>query len=159
MPQFDFAVATPQIVWLVLTFGLLFLMMRSMLPRVEQVTEARARAIGDDLEAAEAAKLEAAGIDAAYQADLAAARSAAMHVVDEAKTAAARETEAQMKIVGVEVDTKITAAGARIAAARSEAMTRLDAVAAEAAADIVERLTGKRPSDTDASRAVTAVAA
>jgi F-type H+-transporting ATPase subunit b len=159
MPQFDFSTALPQIVWLILTFGVLFLVMRLMLPRVERVVETRARTIGDDLGAAEAARDEAARVDAEYQAGLASARSDALGVVGEAKAAAARETEARMKVVAADVDSRIAAAEDRIAGLRDEAMGKLDAVAAEATADIVERLTGERPNTADAAKAVAAVAA
>jgi F-type H+-transporting ATPase subunit b len=158
MPQFDFSVALPQVAWLVLAFGVLFLVMRSMLPRVEKVVETRARTIGDDLGAAEAARAEAERVDAEYQAGLANARGDALGVIGEAKAAAARETEARMKIVGGEIDARIKAADERIAGLRAEAMGKLDAVAADATADIVERLTGTRPSDADAANAVAAVA-
>lgn len=159
MPQFDFSVALPQIVWLILTFGLLLVLMRSLLPRVEQVAEARARVIGDDLGAAEAARLEAARVDAEYLAGLAGARSEATGFVGQAKAAGTRETEAMLKIAGGEVDARIEAAEARIAGLRAEAMGKLDAVAADAAADIVERLIGSRPSAAEAASAVAAAAA
>lgn len=159
MPQFDFSVALPQVAWLVLIFGVLFVVMRSMLPRVDGIVEARSKTIGDDLGAAEAAKAEAERVDAEYQAGLAKARGEALGVVGEAKAAAARETEARMKVVGADVDARIKAAEDRIAALRTEAMGKLDAVAAEATVDIVERLTGTRPDDSAAAKAVSSVAA
>ncbi|WBX83619.1 ATPase [Sphingosinicella microcystinivorans] len=158
MPQFDPSTALPQIAWLILVFGVLFLMMRGLLPRVEKVTEVRAKTIGDDLGAAEAAKLEAERVDAAYQADLAKARSSASSVVNDAKAAAARDTEARLAVVNAEAEQSLAAAEARIGDARVAAMAKLDAVAADAAADIVERLTGKRPEAADVDAALAAVA-
>ena len=51
MPQFDFTQALPQILWLTLVFGILYLIVRGLLPRVQTVVEnrrARIAALGDE---------------------------------------------------------------------------------------------------------------
>ena len=55
MPQFDFSQALPQILWLVVVFGLLYLAVRGLYPRVERVVENRKARISADLKEAEAA--------------------------------------------------------------------------------------------------------
>jgi F-type H+-transporting ATPase subunit b len=154
MPQFDASVALPQIAWLVLVFGLLYAVVRTMLPKVEAVTETRSRTIGDNLAAAEAAKSAADTAGSAYEAGLAKAREDALGVVGEAKSAAARATEARLAEVGEALDARLADAAARIASARGNALGQIDAVAADAAADIVQKLTGRRPGDAEVKAAL-----
>ena len=59
MPQFDFSQALPQILWLVVVFGLLYLAVRGLYPRVEKVVENRKARISADLREAEAARAPA----------------------------------------------------------------------------------------------------
>ena len=160
MPQFEVANALPQIVWLALIFAILYLTLSfAALPKVEKVAAQRAQAIGDDLAQAEAAKSRAEATSAAYEASLAEARNAALKVTVEAKAKTSRETAERLKAVDTEIGGLITAASTRIETARVAALAKLDNVAAEATADIVERLTGRRPTPGEAGAAIAAVQA
>ena len=157
MPQFEVANALPQIVWLALIFAILYLTLSfGALPKVEKVAAQRAQAIGDDLAQAEAAKSEAEATSAAYEASLAEARTAAAKVTVEAKATTSRETAERLKGVDATLEARLDEASNRIEAARGQALAKLDAVAAEATADIVERLTGHRPSPGEADAAIAA---
>lgn len=157
MPQFELANALPQIVWLAIIFAILYLTLAyGALPKVEKVAKQRATLIGDDLAAAERAKGEAETTIGAYEEKLAAARAQALKATAEAKAATARETEAKLKALDADLADKSTAANGRLETARSQALAGLDAVAAEATVDIVERLTGRRPSADQALAALRA---
>ena len=68
MPQLEVSTFLPQLVWLAITFVLLYLLMaRIGLPRVGGIIEARRRRIDDDLARAAQLKSEAEGVMAAYQ--------------------------------------------------------------------------------------------
>lgn len=160
MPQFEVANALPQIVWLALIFAILYLTLSfGALPKVEKVASQRAQMIGDDLAQAEAAKSRAEATSAAYEASLAEARNAAAKVTVEAKASTSRETAERLKAVDADLGGRITEASTRIETARVEALAKLDNVAAEATADIVERLTGRRPTPGEAGAAIAAVQA
>lgn len=160
MPQFEVANALPQIVWLALIFAILYLTLSyGALPKVEKVATQRAQVIGDDLAQAEAAKSRAEATSAAYEASLAEARNAAAKVTVEAKASTSRETAERLKVVDADIGARIGEASARIETARVEALAKLDTVAAEATADIVERLTGRRPTPGEAGAAIAAVQA
>jgi F-type H+-transporting ATPase subunit b len=160
MPQFEVANALPQIVWLALIFAILYLTLAyGALPKVEKVSQQRAQVIGDDLAKAETAKSQAEATSAAYEASLAEARNAAAKVTVEAKATTSRETADRLKGVDADIEKRIGEASARIEAARAQALANLDSVAAEATADIVERLTGRRPSPGEAGAAVAAAQA
>ncbi len=159
MPQFDPSVAVPQIAWLIAVFAVLYLIVRASLPKVERVTTNRAGVIGDDLNHAEVAKSSAGIVIAGYEATLAAARSAALKLAGDAKTATAGETAAKLKEVEAELMAKTAGAAQRIEAAKHEALANLSTVAEDATADIVERLTGRRPRADEVTATVAAVAA
>ncbi|QYE34444.1 ATPase [Polymorphobacter sp. PAMC 29334] len=159
MPQFDPSVAVPQIAWLIAVFAILYLIVRASLPKVERVALNRAGVIGDDLNHAEMAKSSAGAVIAEYEATLATARAAAMKLAGDAKTATSGETAAKLKAVEAELAAKTAGAAARIEAAKGEALANLRIVAEDATADIVERLTGRRPAADEVAATVAAVAA
>lgn len=155
MPQFELANALPQIVWLALIFAILYLTLATgALPKVEKVVEERSRAIGGDLLAADAAKGQAETTLAAYEASLAEARGKAAALTSDAKAASAKATSERVKASDAALAAKLDAATAEVAKAREAALANLDAVAADATADIVEKLIGRRPDPAAAAAAV-----
>lgn len=156
MPQFEPSVAVPQIVWLIAVFAVLYLIVRLALPKVERVAMSRASVIGDDLNHAEMAKASASTVMADYEATLTAARANAATLAAQAKTATSAETAARLKAVEADLSASTAAATARIEAARASAVAGLRNVAEDATADIVERLTGRRPPATEVAAAVAA---
>lgn len=156
MPQFEPSVAVPQIVWLIAVFAVLYLIVRAALPKVERVAGHRADVIGGDLALAETAKSSAGAIMADYEATLTAARGAAVKLAAEAKAATAAETAAKLKTVEAGLAAAAAAATTRIGTAQAAAVANLRTVAEDVTADIVERLTGRRP---DAAEVAAAIAA
>ncbi len=159
MPQFDPHVFIPQIAWLILIFGMLFLVVRAALPRVAAVETNRAGVIGGDLTRAEAAKEQAATVIAGYEATLATARAHAVKLAGDAASAAAAETAARLKVIDGELAAQSAKSDVEIETARIAALANLRPVAEEATGDIVERLTGRRPAPAQVAATVAAVAA
>jgi F-type H+-transporting ATPase subunit b len=132
-----------QLFWLVVTFGLIYLVIgRGMVPKIEATVEARDRRISDDLVAADAAREAADETEAGYRARIDEARAEALKVTQAAKAASARETEDRVRAADAEINEKTDAAEARIRAAAEAAMADVEMVAAEAAQDLVARLSG-----------------
>ncbi|MBZ6378475.1 MULTISPECIES: F0F1 ATP synthase subunit B family protein [Pacificimonas] len=155
MPQFDFEnVAASQVFWLMISFGLLYLLMRAMLPKVAGVAETRANTIGGDLDAADKARLDADTKQEAYEASLASSRARAQGLIADAKAEAAKANEARMAEADKAAQARLAAAEEELNAAREKALGKLDAIAADATKDIVEKLTGTRPADDKAAAAV-----
>ena len=76
--------------------------------------------------------------------------------LDEAKAAAAKDREARLAKADSAVARKIATAEEKIATGRDKALAEIETVAAEAAADIVRRLTGAEVSPAAAKKAVKA---
>lgn len=160
MPQLDITTFAPQLFWLVLVFGLLyFVVARSSLPKVAQVIDSREAHITAELAAAEAAREAAAAAEARRDESIAKARAEALKVLAAAKDAIAADTSAKLAALDVELTTRLSAAETRIAEARAQSLAQIDAVAADAAAMIVEKLTGVTVGADEAVKAVDSVKA
>ena len=162
MPQIDqiSEIFASQLFWLVVTFGLVYLVVgRGMLPKIEATVDARDRQIAGDLAAADAARRTAEEIDEANRARGEANRAEALKVTQAAKDAAGKQAEQRVKAADAQSQAKVAAAETRIHEATSAAMADIEIVAAEAAQDMVARLTGKTVSRDQADDAVKAALA
>lgn len=148
MPQMDFKnpLTLSQVVWGAIVFIVLYIVVsRFALPKVGAVLEERAAHIANDLEAAQASKLEADAGMAEATAAIAKARAEAQMAINAALDAAKGAAAAQSAALNARLETQLNEAESRIAAARSQAMSALRDVATETAATVVTRLTGQRP--------------
>ena len=147
-----------QLFWLLLVFGIIYFFIgRGMVPKIQSVVEDRDRTISDDLAAAQKAREEADAAEAAYRERLDQSRSEALKVAQEAKQKAALDTEKKLKAIDEKVGKKVAEAEARIRGAAEKARLELEPVAAEAASELVGKLTGQKIAARDAVPAVKAV--
>lgn len=145
MPQIAQLATTysSQIFWLLVCFGLVFFVVGlGLLPKVTSTVDLRDKQIADDLAAAEAARAAADAEEEAWKVTAAKQRAEAQALIAQAKADAAKSTEAALAVASAKVDETLAAAEARIGAARNAALGEIEAVAAEAAQDIVSRLAG-----------------
>ena len=157
MPQLNPADWAPQLIWLLITFGILYVLMAWVaLPRIGAVIDKRAAKIAADLDAAEKNKRETEDAIAAYEQALTEAKQKAHAIVDEGRAKLKAQTDAERAKLDKELADKASEAAARIEKARDSAMKDVNAVATEAAADIVKQLIGVTPSNEDLQKAVTA---
>lgn len=160
MPQIEQVAATyaSQLFWLLVTFGLAFLIVgRGMVPKIQSTMDSRDNQVAADLKAAQAARAEADADEAKWRADENAARERARSTLTAAKEEATRATEARLAASDADHAARIEAAEARIAAASGAAAAEIETVAADAARDIVARLSGANVTEDEARGAVKAV--
>ena len=147
-----------QLFWLLLVFGIIYFWIgKGMVPKIQSVVEDRDRKIADDLAAAQSAREQAEAAEEAYRERIEASRSEALKVAGEAKTQAALNTEKRLKVVDEQIGARVAEAESRIRAAADAARRELEPVAAEAASQLVTKLTGQAMSAKDAEPAVKAV--
>jgi F-type H+-transporting ATPase subunit b len=148
MPQFEPANFLPQFVWLVLVFGVLYFgIVGATLPKLGRAMAAREGKVAGDINAAEHAKGESDGIHHAYEAEMAEAHARAHTTVADAKADVIRETQGRLAAAGVALEAKAAEAAAGLDRAHVAALSEVERIAAEAAGQIVERLSGGRPDD------------
>jgi F-type H+-transporting ATPase subunit b len=156
-PPFEKDTFASQLVSLLIAFVALYLIVsRIVLPRVGSVIDARQNAIDGDL--AEAQKLKDASDSAlkAYESELAAARSRAQAIGAETRDKLNAESEAERKTLEQRLSVKLADAEKTIASTRESAMSNVRGIAADAAAAIVQRLTGVLPDGNAVNSAVDA---
>jgi len=154
MPQFELENFVPQLVWLTIFFAILYFgIVKLTLPRLGRVMQERESTVADDIATADSAKQEADRIAAEYEAAIAEAQGRSRAQIGEAKSAAARAVEQRLAALAAQLDEQQRAAEADLDVARRQGLDQIQAVAAEAASDIVERLIGSRPERDEATRA------
>ena len=156
-PPFQKDTFASQLVSLLIAFVALYLIVsRIALPRVGSVLDARQNAIEGDL--AEAQKLKDASGDAlkAYESELAAARSRAQAIGAETREKLNAASEAERKTLEDQLSVKLAEAEKTIASTREAAMGNVRGIAADAAAAIVQQLTGVLPDGKSVDSAVAA---
>src|SRR5919108_403917 len=154
-PPFHSETFASQLVWLTLTFVLLYVLMaRVALPRIASIMEARRARMADDLAEAERLKAESDAALAAYDKALADARARAQSLANETRDKHAAEAEQTRKALEARLNAKLTEAEKTIAATKSAAMANVRGIATEAAAAIVQKLIGTTPSSDKVASAV-----
>jgi F-type H+-transporting ATPase subunit b len=154
-PPFESEYFPSQLVWLAITFVLLYaLMSRIALPRIGGIMAERSKVIGDDLAAAEQSKERSNAAAVAYEKALADARGNAQSIAAATREQQARETEDLHKRLEAQLHERIAAAELSIAKSRGAAMSNVRSIAAETASAIVERLIGQRPREDEIAAAL-----
>jgi F-type H+-transporting ATPase subunit b len=154
-PPFESEHFPSQLVWLAISFVLLYVLMsRIALPRIGRIMADRSKVISDDLAAAERLKEQSNAVQAAYEKALADARGRAQGIAAATREQQARQTEDLHKRLEGQLHERIAAAEQSIATSRGAAMRTVKSIAAETASAIVERLIGQRPRDEDIAAAL-----
>jgi F-type H+-transporting ATPase subunit b len=145
----------PQLVWLALSFGLLYVLLkRFALPRVGEVIEERRERIQRDLDKAEKLKSETQQALASYEQALTDARSRAHTIAKGVRDKLLEEVEHEQAEVDSRIARQLTQAEERINNSKAKALAGVDEIAAETAGAIVAKLLGKEISKDEVRRAL-----
>ena len=157
MPQLNPLDWAPQLIWLVITFGVLYLLMKWVaLPKIGSVIEMRQGRIAGDLEAADKLRRETQEAIAAYEQALAEAKARAHGIAQDARNRLKDEVAAERTTLERDLSAKSAEAEAQIHQAKVSALKEVNAVASETATEIVRRLIGIAPTKPEVSAAVAA---
>jgi F-type H+-transporting ATPase subunit b len=144
MPQFEFASWPGQIVWLLITFAVVYAVLsRVFIPRMRHGIDTRRERIGEDMAEARRLRDEAEAQAEIARAQMAEARAVAQRTSAEAKAKAAHEAAERQRAIQTDLDAKLGQAEGRIRAARDQAMGQVKGIAVETAAVIAEKLSGQ----------------
>jgi F-type H+-transporting ATPase subunit b len=155
VPQLDVSTFAPQLVWLAITFVVLYLLMSKLgLPRVDAIIEARRKRLDDDLARAAEIKAEAEAVIAAYQRTLAEARAQAQGAIKERTDRFAAEAALRQRQLAEALAEQTRAAEQEIGAAKERAFTEIRNVAVDVARSVTEKLTGSAADEANLAPAV-----
>ncbi|WP_350332868.1 F0F1 ATP synthase subunit B [Coralliovum pocilloporae] len=142
-PPFDPTSFGSQLLWLAITFGVLYYVMSKVaLPRIGEILETRRDRIAGDLSEAERLKRETDEAIASYEQALAEAKAKAHGIAQDARERVKADIDARNAAAGDELAGKMADAENRISAMKTEAMAEVGSIAEETAAAIVSELAG-----------------
>ena len=154
-PPFEGSTFASQLLWLAITFGLFYyLMSKVALPRISSILETRSDRIAQDIDEANRLTDESREAIAAYEQELAEAKSRAHAIALDASNAAKASQDAHRAKVEGEMASKVAEAEKRIAEIKAKAMGEVGAIAEDTTAALVEQLTGSKVSKADIASAV-----
>jgi F-type H+-transporting ATPase subunit b len=155
VPQLDVSTFAPQLIWLAISFVVLYLLMSKIgLPQVNAIIEARRKRLDDDLARASEIKAEAEAVIAAYQKTLADARGQAQAAIKESGDRLAAEAAARQRQLAEALMERTKAAERDIAAAKERALAELRGVAVDVARSVTEKLIGSAAEEAKLAPAV-----
>jgi F-type H+-transporting ATPase subunit b len=156
-PPFQKDTFASQLVSLLVAFVALYLIVsRIALPRVGSLLDERQNKIEGDLATAQKLRDESDAALKAYESELASARSRAQAIGAETREKLNAASEAERKTLEERLSVKLAEAEKTIASTREAAMRNVRGIAADAAAAIVQRLTGILPDGKSVDSAVDA---
>jgi F-type H+-transporting ATPase subunit b len=156
-PPFEKNTFASQLVSLVIAFVALYLIVSKLaLPRVGGTIDARQNKIDGDLAEAQKLKDESDSALKAYESELAAARARAQAIGAQTREKLNAASDAERKKLEEQLSQKLADAEKTIDSTRSAAMANVRGIASDAAAAIVQRLTGVVPDGTSVGQAVDA---
>lgn len=159
-PPLDPSTFVPQLVWLALSFGLLYVLLkRFALPRVGEVIEERRERIERDLNKAEKLKAETQQALESYEKALADARSRAHGIANDVRAKLMQEVDGERSRIDAQIARQIADAETRIQASKAKALAGVNDIAADTAGAIVAKLLGKEVGKDEIQRALTQRAA
>ncbi|MFO1159279.1 MAG: hypothetical protein U1E60_10610 [Reyranellaceae bacterium] len=144
MPQLDYHLFAPQLVWLAIAFVTLYLVMsRLAVPAISDTLERRQAKIQGDLDAAEKANEEARNLIAAYQQRLAETREQARQLMREQGEADSAASTARLNELHDRLGRQIDDAEKRIARQRDDVMAGLEQMARDIGQEVYGKLSGQ----------------
>ena len=148
MPQLDVSAFSPQIIWLIITFVILYaLMAKVALPRIGNILEQRQARIDDNLDVAQSLKRESNKDAESYDQAIAGAREKARIAIQETTKEISLEIANRQDELGVKLSGELKSAEDRIADAKALATKSIHESAASITSDAIRILIGEKPTE------------
>ena len=158
LPQLDISTWPSQLFWLVVLFGVGYLVMAKIVtPRIGMVLEERRQTLDLDLAKARTASEDAAKIREKYESDLEKARNEASEFARNAAAEATKMAEEADAKTAKKLADKATKAEAKLVDAKNAALTNLTEVAAAAAVEAVATVAGIKTTASAAGKTAAAI--
>jgi F-type H+-transporting ATPase subunit b len=158
LPQLDISTWPSQLFWLVVLFGVGYLVMAKIVtPRIGMVLEERRQTLDLDLAKARTASEDAAKIREKYESDLEKARNEASEFARNAAAEATKMAEEADAKTAKKLADKATKAEAKLVDEKNAALTNLTEVAAAAAVEAVATVAGIKTTASAAGKTAAAI--
>jgi len=159
LPQLDITTWPNQLFWLVVTFGIGYVIMSRMItPRIGNVLEQRGRTIQNNLTRAKEAEADAQAMKQEFEASLDDARAKASDASQKAMAEAKANAEAAEAELSAKLTKKTKTAETKLSKVRDEALANINDVASEVTQDAISAVTGMKVTKAEATKSVTKLA-
>jgi len=141
MPQLDISTFLPQLFWLFICFGLLYLLLSKIcIPQLDKIFAKRDSKISEDLAAAHKAKEEALKLKITYEKALAKAIQTKSEMLEQGAKELAKIAEDKLAELDKELAAMISNSEKKMSSFRKSAETDVEKIAKEAATLILNKL-------------------
>ena len=143
-PPFDPNTFAPQLFWLAISFGALYLLMSKVaLPRIGEILEVRRDRIEGDLAEAERLRQKTDQAINAYEEELAQARAKSHEIAEKTRTSIKSELDAKQAEVEADLAKKLNIAEEKIKQTKAQALSNVDEIASETLVAVIAKLNSK----------------
>lgn len=157
-PPFDSTTFPSQLLWLAITFVLLYyLMAKVALPRIAGILEDRRDRIASDLDLAESLKKDSEAALEGYEKALADARARANTIAEGARDSARQAAATKRSAIEASLAEKLEAAEGRIGEIKAKALADVGEIAVEATETLVASLVDVELGEREVADAVSSV--
>ena len=155
MPQLDISAFAPQIIWLIITFLILYILMSKIaLPRIGNILEQRQARIDDNLEMAQNLRKESNAHAESYEKTIEEAREQARKTIQETANEMSIESSRRHEELGIRLSNELEVAEDRISEAKVASIKEIHELAEGVTSDIMETLIEKKPSKEELKQAI-----
>ena len=155
MPQMEFSDYAPQVIWLVITFAVLYILMAKFaLPRIAEVLESREQKITNDIDQAQSLGKEAEAAEKEYGRIASESQSNARRIAEEARNSIKAEHASAILKMEETLSSESLKSDASIAQARAKAMEGLKELATDLTQAATSKLLGAQVSPEHAAKIV-----
>ena len=155
MPQLNPEFWISQIFWLILTFGILYLVLSKLiLPKISANLENRKSQISDNIEAADKQREESEAKLKEYEDIIAKSKNEAKNIYNQSREKALKDINAKRDILDKQIDEEIKKAEDEINQLRKDAPTKINKIAIETASELTKKLIGAEVNNSSISAIV-----
>ena len=143
MPQLNPEFWISQIFWLIITFGILFVVLSKLiLPKISANLELRKSQILDNIEAADRQREESETKLQEFDEIILKSQTEAQNIFNQTRDKAIKDINAKKKVLEKQIDEEIKKAEDEIKKLRSEAPTKIKQIAVETSSELIHKLIG-----------------
>ncbi len=143
MPQLNPEFWVSQIFWLIITFGILYVVLSKLiLPKISSNLESRKLQISDNIEAAEKQRKESDSKLKEYDEIISKSKSEAKDIINQAREKVLRDISAKKELLEKQIDEEIKKAEKEIIKLKLEAPAKINKIAIDTSSELIQKLIG-----------------
>ena len=155
MPQLNPEFWVSQIFWLIITFGILYIVLSKLiLPKISINLELRKSQISDNIEAADKQREESESQLKEYDEVISRSKTESKNIFNQARDKALKDIDAKKVVLKKQIDEEIKKAEEEINKLRLEAPAKINKIAIDTSSELIQKLIGTEVNNSSISAIV-----